>query len=225
MFLTEQQIQSREDKFIEMVELLGVEMYESIDESYELTEEDMEAASAMMEFFVENYKDFSLQEAAYVSMTGQDPNAVLIEAYIEAVLDESIGGVVANVVHGIHNLLTKHKAKQAASAHASAKAHSGVVKKKMQAAGKAASKATGLKGTFKKAKAGALEKRHEKAVDKEVAAKNAHTAAEKEHHAGLKKHAELKHKIDAHVQKAKDKVKSGVERVVSAAGRAAGHFA
>jgi len=229
MFLTEQQIQSREDKFIEMVELLGNEMYESIDESYELTEEDAEVAIEMMDFFVENYKEYSLREAAMVSMTGEDPNAELIEAYIEAVLDESIGGVVANVVHGIHNIFSKRKAKKAASAHAAAKSNSGTVKKKMQTAQKSASKATGLKGVFKQAKAGALEKRHGKAVDKEVAASNASSAASKSHRAGLKKTADLKHKIDTKVTDVKNKVKgafkSGTERLASAAGRAAAHFA
>lgn len=228
MFLTEQQIQSREEKFIELLDLMGEELYESIDESYELTEEDQEVAAIMMEYFVENYKDYSLREAAMVSLTGVDPNAELVESFINLALDESIGQVVANVVHGVHNWLTKHNEKNAAAAHAAAKKHQEGRKAKMVAAQKATKGTTGMKAIFKKNKAETAEKKHDKAVDRTVAASNKHAAAKKEHEASVKKHTDLKNKIDSHIAKAKEKikssVKSGAERVVAAAGRAAGHF-
>lgn len=225
MYLTEEQIKSREDKFVEMVEMLADELYENINEDHVMSEEEEEIASEMLDYFTENFKDYTLREAAVVAMTGQDENADLVEAYIELALDESIGGMVSGAIHGIKNLISKGKADRAAKSHAGAKSTAKTIAKKASTAGKAASKSTGLKGVFKKAKADALNKRHDKAIDKEVASKNAHSAAKKEHRSALKQRVAMKRKIDTHVQSAKDKVKRGVERVVGAAGRVAGSFA
>lgn len=229
MYLTEEQIKSREDMFMEMVEMLADELYEEKNDSYELTEEDAYIASIMMEHFIENYKDVSLAESVIVAMTGQDPNQELFEEFIEMALDESVGGVIAGAVHGIKNFLSKRRATSATSAAASAKQKAGAVKQKMVSAQKDASKAKGFSGVFKRAKASALEKRHSKAVDKQVAATNKARAERSAHTSGLKARAGLKNKIDTGISNVKKKVtgaiKSGAEKVASTAGRVAGALA
>ena len=230
MFLTEEEIQQRQDTFLEFVETMAEELYEGLDEDYEMTEEDAYYASIMMEHFVENYVQLSLKESAVLALTGQeDPNQELFEEYIEMALDESIGGVVAGAVHGIKNLLSRRKAKKAAAGAAGAKASANVIKGKMQKADKAAKGSKGLSGVFKQAKAAKLASRHEKSVEKSAAAQNAARAASKEHRSSLKARASLKSRIDTGVSNVKKKVvgavKSGANKVAAAAGRVAGSLA
>lgn len=226
MYLTEEQIAKREDLFMEMVEIMVGDLYEHTDENYEMTELEEQVAEIMMEHFVENYKEISLREAAIVSMTGIDPNHELYEEYVEMVLDESIGGVVAGAVHGLKNLFTKHRAAAAAKASSSAEKSHSAVYDKMRAAQKAAKGSTGLAGQFRKAKASALEKRRGEARSKADTAYNTAKSASAAHTAGLKSRVALKHKIDTGVANVKNKVsgavKSGASRLATAAGRVAG---
>jgi quinol monooxygenase YgiN len=225
MYLTEQQIIKREDLFIEMVELLADELHEEGCEQYELTEDDAYIAELMMSYFVENYRDYTLAEAANVSMTGYDQNQQLIEEFMEMALDESVGGFVAGAVHGIKNFMSKRKANKAASASTAAtQAH---IKTSIKAkdAKKAAKGATGFSGVFKKAKAGQLAKRAEKSSANMDNAYRASQAASDAHKAGLKSRIGLKQKIDAGVTNIKKKIRTGAERVTAAAGRVAGSFA
>lgn len=230
MYLTEEEIQQREDTFLEFIETMAEELYDGLDEEYEMTEEDAYYASVMMEHFVENFVQLSLKESAIVALTGQeDPNQELFEEFIEMALDESIGGVVAGAVHGIKNLLSRRKAKKASAGAAGAKAKANEIKGKMTAADKAAKGSKGLSGVFKQAKAAQLAKRHEKSIDKSAAAQNASRAAGKEHRSALKDRASLKKRIDTGVTNVKNKVKgaikSGANKVASAAGRVAGALA
>ena len=225
MYLTEQQIIKREDLFMEMVELLADELHEEGCEQYELTEDDAYIAELMMSYFVENYRDYTLAEAANVSMTGRDQNQELIEEFMEMALDESVGGFVAGAVHGIKNFMSKRKANKAASASTAAtQAH---IKTSIKAkdAKKAAKGATGFSGVFKKAKAGQLAKRAEKSSANMDNAYRASQAASDAHKAGLKSRVGLKQKIDTGVSNIKKKIRSGAERVTAAAGRVAGSFA
>jgi quinol monooxygenase YgiN len=225
MYLTEQQIIKREDLFMEMVELLADELHEEGCEQYELTEDDAYIAELMMSYFVENYRDYTLAEAANVSMTGYDQNQQLIEEFMEMALDESVGGFVAGAVHGIKNFMSKRKANKAASASTAAtQAHINTSNKAKEAK-KAAKGATGFSGVFKKAKAGQLAKRAEKSSANMDNAYKASQAASDAHKAGLKSRVGLKQKIDTGVSNIKKKIRTGAERVTAAAGRVAGSFA
>lgn len=233
MHLTEEQkakIELSEEIFLEFIETMATELYEGLDEEYELTEEDAYLASVMMEHFVENYEQLSLKESAVIALTGQeDPNQELFEEFIEMALDESIGGAVAGVVHGIKNLLSRRKAKKAAAASAGAKASANVIKAKAAKADKDAKGSKGLVGVFKQAKAAKLAARHDKSIDKSAAAQNASRAAGREHRSALKNRASLKKRIDTGIDNVKKKVtgavKSGANKVASVAGRVAGSLA
>jgi len=229
MYLTEEEIQQRQDTFLEFIQTMADELYEGLDEEYELTEEDAYLASIMMEHFVDNYTQLTLKESATLALTGQeDPNQELFEEFIEMALDESIGGAVAGVVHGIKNLLSRRKAKKASAGAAGAKASANVIKAKAAKADKDAKGSKGLVGVFKQAKAAKLAARHDKSIDKSAAAQNAARAASRQHRSSLKARASLKSKIDTGISNVKKKVvgavKSGAEKVASAAGRVAGSF-
>jgi hypothetical protein len=225
MYLTEQQIIKREDLFMEMVDLLADELHEENCENYELTEDDAYIAEIMMSYFVENYKDYSLAEAANVSMTGRDQNQQLIEEFMEMALDESVGGFVAGAVHGIKNMMSKRKADKAASASSSATQAHVKMHNKAKEAAKAAKGSSGFSGVFKKAKASQLAKRAEKTSARMDSAYKASQAASDAHKSGLKSRVGLKQKIDTGVSNIKKKIRSGAERVTAAAGRVAGSFA
>lgn len=230
MYLTEEEIQQRQDTFLEFIETMADELYEGLDEEYELTEEDAYLASVMMDHFVENYEQLSLKESAILALTGQeDPNQELFEEFIEMALDESIGGAVAGVVHGIKNLLSRRKAKKASAGAAGAKASANVIKAKAAKADKDAKGSKGLVGVFKQAKAAKLADRHDKSIDKSAAAQNAARAAGRAHRAKLKDRASLKKRINTGIDNVKKKVtgavKAGANKVASAAGRVAGSLA
>ena len=230
MNLTQEQkdrIAYTEELFLEFIETMASELYEDLDEDYELSEEEAYLADELLEHFVENYQHLTLKESATLAITGQrDPNQDLFEEFIEAALDESIGGAVAGVVHGIKNLLSKRKAKKAASAASGAQAAHDKVYDKAQAAKKAAKGSSGLAGTFKKAKAEKLAKRRDTAFDAANAAHGASKSASAAHTSGLKARASLKNRIDTGIAKAKEKVKAkvtaGAHKVAAAAGRVAG---
>jgi hypothetical protein len=225
MYLTEQQIIKREDMFMEMVDLLAEEFHEEGCEQYELTEDDAYIAEVMMSYFVENYKEHTLAEAANISMTGYDPNQELVEEFMEMALDESLGGVVAGAVHGIKNFMSKRKAAKAASASTSATQAHVKMHNKAKEAAKAAKGSSGFSGVFKKAKASQLAKRAAKTSANMDSAYKASQAASDAHRSGLKSRAGLKNKINTGVSNIKKKIRSGAERVTAAAGRVAGSFA
>jgi hypothetical protein len=225
MYLNEEQIAQREDLFLELMETIAEELYES-DPEYVMTEEDAYIASD----FIENYVQFSLKEAAIVALTSaEDPNQELFEEIIELALDESIGGAIAGAVHGISNFLSGARKNRAAAASASARKSHDAVYDKMSAAKKAAKGSTGLTGTFRKAKAASLEKRRTAAFDYANAAHAKSDAAKSAHTQSLKNRVGLKKRIDTGISNIKNKVtsavKSGATRVAGAAGRVAGKFA
>jgi hypothetical protein len=230
MHLTEEQkaqIELTEEIFLEFIETMAAELYEGLDEDYELTEEEAIIAEEMMEHFVENFQHLSLKESATLAITGQeDPNQELFEEFIEAALDESVGGAVAGVVHGIKNMLSKRRANKAKKSVAGAtKAHDKAWEK-LTAAKKSAKGSTGIVGTFKKAKLAARQKKRDDAFSSQERAHAASGAASAAHKAGLKSRASLKKRIDTGIEKAKSKVKSAVSgaahKVASVAGRVAG---
>jgi hypothetical protein len=226
MYLNEEQMAQREELFLELMETIAEELYESNPE-YEMTEEDAYIASEIMEHFIENYVQLSLKESAILTLTGQeDPNQDLFEEIIELALDESIGGAVAGAVHGISNFLSGARKKRAAGAAAGAqKAHDSTYDK-MRAAQKAAKGSSGLVGTFRRAKAASLEKRRGAAFDYAQAAHSKSQSSAAAHTQSLKKRVGLKQKIDTGISNIKNKVtgavKRGAERVAGAAGRVAG---
>jgi hypothetical protein len=229
MYLNEEQMAQREELFLELMETIAEELYESNPE-YEMTEEDAYIASEIMEHFIEHYVQLSLKESAILTLTGQeDPNQELFEEIVDLALDESIGGAIAGAVHGISNFLSGARKKRAASSAASAQKSHDATYDKMRAAQKAAKGSSGLVGTFRKAKAASLEKRRNAAFDYTQAAHAKANATKAAHVQGMKSRVGLKKRIDTGISNIKNKVstavKSGAERVAGAAGRAAGRFA
>jgi hypothetical protein len=195
MHLTEEmkaQIELSEEIFLEFIETMANDLYEGLDEDYELTEEEAIIADEMMEHFVENFQHLSLKESATMAITGQqDPNQELFEEFIEAALDESVGGAVAGVVHGVKNMLSKRRANKAAkSSMGATKAHDKAWDQ-LTAAKKSAKGSTGIVGTFKKAKLAARQKKRDAAFASQERSHVAAGAAASAHKAGLKSRASL----------------------------------
>jgi hypothetical protein len=241
MDLTEQQIAYREEIFLEFLDTVSKDFYE-VEEGYEMTEEDAYFASILMDYFVENYRQPTIQEAAGETLSGVSINEELISEMLEVMLDESLGTFIAGAAHGIRNLIAGHKAHKAAQGAEKAHAAERAAKEKHTAAKKDARaatnlKATGLKSTLKKAYhtaktntiASKAEKSHEKALDKHVAASNKASSAKKAHAAGVEKTHQLASRIDKGVENVKNKVKKaitpGAAKIASAAGKVAGKFA
>ena len=110
MKLTESQIASREELFYELIEFIVTEHYE-FDPDYEITDEDAAITEGVMQYFVEQYKEPSLQENINEAVTGFNINEELYLDIIETILlDESIGSFIAGAVHGAGNFLANQKA-------------------------------------------------------------------------------------------------------------------
>mgnify|MGYP003704853123 FL=1 len=85
------------------------EHYPSINEDYEMTEQDYAAFECMVQHFVENYKLPNIFETVTEMGTGIDKNQNLFDELYETLLDESVGTFVAGAVHGIRNYLSGKK--------------------------------------------------------------------------------------------------------------------
>jgi hypothetical protein len=230
MLLTESQIQFREEQFYYFLEEVAKDYY-AVDTEYEMTEEDAYIASILLDYFVENYKQPTINEAAYESLSGISINQDLVNEMLEVMLDESLGRFVAGAAHGIRNLINKHRLNKATKKSDAAHAAEREAKSKViSAQKKAKSSGSGLIGSLKKAyytgKANSLEKKHEKAIDKYVSASNKKTSALKAHQAGLDKQSALKKKIDTGVEnikkKAVSKITPGASKITGLAGRVSG---
>jgi hypothetical protein len=87
-------------------EKIFVDFLEDVSEYYEkpnreLTQEDIEIVSIMMEYFDENYKIQSLNESAKNVLIGYDPNQELYEEIVSIMMDETLGSAIANVAYGL----------------------------------------------------------------------------------------------------------------------------
>jgi hypothetical protein len=175
-----------------------------------------------MQYFIESYKEPTLQESINMVATGKDINEDLYLEIIEAIiLDESIGSFIAGAVHGTGTFIAKHKAANALKNVQKAS------KQSMQAgsARKTINKSTNtgfihnLKKSFINAKADAAKEKQS------TSTKTSHFK-----HAVAKgqeiKQNDLANKIDTHITNAKNKIKAAgtnvANRVASAAGRLAG---
>lgn len=230
MMLTEEQVNHREDLFLDLIEQVADEAYD-MNESYEMTEEDAYITSIIMEYFIENYKQPTLKESAFMSLTGTDINEELYVEVIDMLLDESVGTFVAGAVHGLRTVMAHIKSKQAskssAGTRAAYKARVGktAIANKALARHKSTSPIGKLKATYLKSKAAETQGKEDKAasrndaaVDRELKMKQAHTAAKA-------KKTSLANKIDTGITNAKNKVKSGASRFAHAIARGAGKVA
>lgn len=89
---------NKEEIFVEFLENVS-EYYDK--PSRELSQEDIEIVSAMMEYFDENYKIQSLNENAKNILIGYDPNQELYEEIVSIMMDETLGSAIANVAYGL----------------------------------------------------------------------------------------------------------------------------
>lgn len=231
MYLTEQQIQERTELFFDLIADLTEELYE-VSEDHEPTEEELYITSILMDHFIEEMKVPSLNESVTWAVTGQDPNQVLYDELIDALLDESIGSMVAGAVHGVQGAVAKvgkalaqRKAaslKQKASA---AKQKAGMAAKTAKQASKAPGIVGALKSGFAKSKAEKLAQKADVAGSKAgIAATNRNAAANKVKAIQTRK-SRLANKIDTGIQNIKSKVKSAVTGGAAKIGAAAGRLA
>lgn len=221
MKLTEAQTLNREELFYDIVQFLVNETYE-LDVDYIMSEEDEAVTLCMMEYFVDNFKEASLQENIESIMTGVDINEGLYLELIEViVLDETIGGFVAGAVHGIGNMLIKRKAEKETSksknltknmykANADVKAH----------------KASGNSGVLHNIKGAFLAAKAAKTKERESAQNAVARSANSELRNKNKARTGLANKIDNGIQAARNKVKSvaigTAGKLATVAGRLAG---
>lgn len=97
--LTEEQINYREDIFIHLIECFVNDYsdYLNVVDDYTPTVEDMDLIDNVMAFFVENYKEPTLEESVLEDITGFSVNYDLCETLAEMFLDETIGDIVAGL--------------------------------------------------------------------------------------------------------------------------------
>lgn len=231
MYLTEQQIQDRTELFFDLVADFTKEMYD-VSEDHEPSEEDLYITSILMDHFVETLKVPTLNESVMWSVTGVDPNRELYDDLLDALLDESIGSMVAGVVHGVQGAVAKVGKALSQRRAASLKQKAGVAKQKAGEAAKTAkqaSKAPGITGALKagfhKAKAAKLAQKADTASTKaSIAATNRNAASNKVKAIQTRK-SRLASKIDTGIQNVKNKVKSAVASGATKIGAAAGRLA
>lgn len=220
MQLSEAQVSIRESEFLDLVECITKETY-TLEEGYVMSEDDEIMFEAVLDYFVERYKEATMEEACKAIATGKDVNEDLYIEIVEALLDESIGGFIAGAAHGIGNALAKRKnakAQDTASKHL-VKAQTSTDKSNAHATSGGSGLLHKVKGAFLKAKAtSATDKFHKSAA-------NANTTANAAR-AKRAKSAGLASKIDTHIAKVKAKVKTAgsdlAVKAATAAGKALG---
>lgn len=93
--LTEEQILNREDLFIHFLSKI-FEDYE-LDPSYTPLNIDLQISSVIMEYFVENFRETTLDEQNLEFITGFNFNESLYQEIRDAILDETVGDILAKV--------------------------------------------------------------------------------------------------------------------------------
>jgi hypothetical protein len=230
MYLTEEQVQAREDIFIDLIEAISKSHYD-LNEEYIMTEDDAYITSILMDFFVENYKQPTMRDSVVESYTGVGPNDELFEAMITLMLDESIGSFVAGAAHGLNKVFANKKQQRTggnvrSTAHAARRAKSKYDLVGDKSEGKPVNT---LSGAFHAGKLKTAGAKMQKAADKKHDAEQEHAAATKAHSDIVAKQKNLAQRIDTGISNVKNKVtgavKSGANKVAGAIGRVAGHFA
>lgn len=228
-YLTEEQIEQRQDIFFAILEEFIDENYD-VDEGYVMTEEEAYIASILMEYFEEKFRFPSLQESAYESMTGYDINTPLYEELYEVLLDESIGSAVAGLRYGIKDYFAKkdyaRKYPESEAARAKKKetaAQAKTAERQYKADIKSGAYGTGIKGAFKQAYAGGgVEKALAKAQKAKEVARKKHEAqwnAREKMHGVAKSREQLASKIDTGIENIKNKAKGAITKGASKVGR------
>lgn len=231
MYLTEQQIQDRAELFFDLMADITEELYE-VSEDHVPTEEELYITSILMDHFIESLRLPSLNESVVWAVTGQDPNQVLYDELIDALLDESIGSMVAGAMHGVQGAVAKFAKSRAQSKAASLKQKASAAKQKAGELAKTAkqkSKAPGiigaLKAGFAKSRAAKYAQKADAAKTKaNVAATNRDAAANKAKAIQTRK-SRLAGKIDTGIQNIKSKAKAAIASGASKVGAAAGRLA
>ena len=218
MKLTESQINTREELFYELIEFIVNEAYE-FDEDYEITDEDAAVTEGVMQYFVENYKEPSLQENINEAMTGCNINEELYIDIMEAIiLDESLGGFIAGAVHGAGNFLANQKAAHALKATNKTGAKSmktGRLKKKLDK-----SPETGILHNMKKNMIAArAETQNKKASEANMKSRETYAAAQDK----TAKRQGLADKIDKKIADTKQNMKNKGVNFLNKVARFAGH--
>lgn len=233
MLLTEQQITDRELAFFDLLETVISQKYD-IPEDYEMTEADAYITSIVLEYFIENYKELSINEETLVGQYNIDINQPLYDEIVEMMLDEGVGKFIAGAYHAAKGVVDKAKYNFAKGYASALKQKQSSAKKSLDTAKKASTKAAsmgGAKGAFMQ---GLTKSRAEKAMKKFEKAQKAHGSAaatrdmlknplKKSNAAKEQDKAKLASKIDTGIsnikKKASEKVKSGISRLGSAIGR------
>lgn len=216
MQLSEARVSIRESEFLDLVECITKETY-TLEEGYTMSENDEIMFEAVLAYFVEHYKEATMEEACKAIATGKDVNEDLYLEIVEAILDESIGGFIAGAAHGIGNALAKRKnakAQDTASKHL-VRAQTSTDKSNAHATSGGSGLLHKVKGAFLKAKASSAQDKFHKSAQ---TANVTHAAQQ----AKKAKSVGLASKIDAHIAKAKAKVKTAGTNLATGAASAAG---
>jgi hypothetical protein len=217
MYLTEQQIKDRTELFFDIISDLAEDLYD-VSDDHEPTEEDLYITSIMMEHFIETIKVPSLNESVQWVVTGQDPNKVLYDELIDAMLDESIGSMVAGVAHGVQGAAAKIGKALAQRRAASLKQKASSAKAQAKQVKNAPGVIGALKRGFYQAKADKLSNKASKAATNRDAAVNKVKAVQT-------RKSRLAKKIDTGIQNVKSRVKSAITGGAASIGSAAGRLA
>lgn len=217
MYLTEQQIKDRTELFFDIISDLAEDLYD-VSDDHEPTEEDLYITSIMMEHFIETIKVPSLNESVQWVVTGQDPNKELYDELIDAMLDESIGSMVAGVAHGVQGAAAKIGKALAQRRAASLKQKASAAKAKAKQVKNAPGVIGALKRGFYQAKSAKLSNKASIAATNRDAAVNKVKAVQS-------RKSRLAKKIDTGIQNVKSKVKSAITGGAASIGAAAGRLA
>lgn len=216
MYLTEQQIKDRTELFFDIISDLAEDLYD-VSDDHEPTEEDLYITSIMMEHFIETIKVPSLNESVQWVVTGQDPNKELYDELIDAMLDESIGSMVAGVAHGVQGAAAKIGKALAQRRAASLKQKASAAKAQAKQVKNAPGVIGALKRGFYQAKADKLSTKASQAATNRDAAVNKAKAVQT-------RKSRLAKKIDTGIQNVKSKVKSAITGGAASIGSAAGRL-
>ena len=113
MILTEEKQQQTEELallFIEQACYSEFQMTLDEGDTYQASDEDYIALETTIDYFVQNFKQPTINEAIEEAHSGFDINEPLYDALYEAVVDESIGSFVAGAEHGLGSSIAHKKA-------------------------------------------------------------------------------------------------------------------
>jgi len=210
MIISEEKIKYQIDIFAEYMS----EMSDEVSSDIILEDKDADEISGIiLEYFLENYHQPTLKEAAFNCITGIDPNQELYQTIAELFLDETIGGFIAGAANFVGNAMAKRSANKASNAYNKANT------KSTKVANKAASTTSnGIVKAFRNARANKFNAKTSLALNKSKAANTNHQDR-------LAKTDAMKQRIDNKISSVKNGIKNAPKTIAGAVGSFSARFA